>query len=268
MTQYKRLQDILKYLEINGQLSVETAVAEFRASPATVRRDFLHLEAEGLAEKVRGGVRRRAADRGKMTPFWLREEHYFAEKEAIARAAAGLLSDGDSVMIDGGTSTFHLAHFLGRHAIRVITNSLRIAAFLADQPYGSSRINEVIVSGGTLYPSSFLLTGRQTRDGLRQYYANIGFLSVGGIAADGITNTNESVIESEQIIIANSSKVVVLADHSKLGRHAMCQVATLDKINLLITDEHPESAETVAALRQSGLEVMFAPVRRNDGEAR
>ena len=102
----------------------------FLASPATIRRDFTELAASGKAERVRGALRKIASESGKMPPFALREIRLSKEKAAMAEFAVTLLKPGDVLIIDGGTSTFQMAHFLPDFSLKIITNSVRLAMFL------------------------------------------------------------------------------------------------------------------------------------------
>jgi len=139
--------------------------------------------------------------------------------------------------------------------LRIITNSLRLASRL-DDILGEHPDLEVFLTGGLLHPMSGLLVGAGAQASLAQYHATWAFLSVGGLTGDGLFNTSEQVVESERMMIARSDRVAVLADHSKIGRHAMCHVCGLDAIDLLITDQQPSSAAARRKLHELGLEIM------------
>lgn len=255
MRQNDRQEEILRYLSENDYLSVDTAIELFSASPATVRRDFTELAANGKAERVRGALRKIASESGNMPPFALREVRHSKEKTAMAKFAVTLLRPGDVLIVDGGTSTFHLAHFLPEFSLKIITNSIRLAMFL-DEKYSDRNNLEVFLTGGFLYPKSYLLTGLQTKISLNQYHAGWTFLSAGGINTVGVSNNNELAVESEQVMIENSDKVVVIADHSKIGRQAMCQICRLDKIDYLITDNFPENETILKDIEAHGVQVV------------
>ncbi len=234
-------------------LSVHRAVQLTEAGEATIRRDMAFLAAQGLCERVRGGIRRVKATG--MTPYALRAVQFSNEKSAIARRAASLLKAGDVLFIDGGSTTFHVSSCLPKIPLRIITNSLR----LANQLDGLLRENpniEVFLTGGLLHPMSGLLVGSGTQASLAQYHANWAFLSVGGLSEEGLFNTSEQVVEAERLMIAHSDRAVVLADHSKLGRHAMCHVCGIDAIDMLITDQHPASEKARQKLHDMGLELV------------
>lgn len=246
---------MLALLVQQNVLTLRDAVRSLGVGEVTVRRDFGALAAEGLVERVRGGIRQlRTSD---MQPFGLREVSYAVEKQAIGRQAASLLRDGDVAFIDGGTTTYQMADFLPDCRLRLITNSLRLAARLEMRMHGLAGL-EVFLTGGLLYPNSGLLVGSGARQTLEQYHANWAFLSAGGINEHGVFNTNEWVVDSERVMIQRAEKVVVMADHSKIGRHAMCHVCGLDAVDMIITDAAGEDDPVVEQLSTQGIEIVRA----------
>ena len=258
-TAAERLSQMQAYLQDHQFLSVTDACRLHDASPATVRRDFLQLVAQGVADRHRGGVRRPDRDALRMVPFAVREMHMSAEKSAIAAEAARLLTPGEVIFVDGGTSTLHLAKHLGQVPVRVITNSLRLAVAVAERPgeRPSEQSVEVHLSGGYLLPRSGLLVGPQAREVISRYHAQWAFVSVGGVHVNGIDNNDEMVMEVEQAMIANAERTVVLADHTKLGVRSLCHVAPLASISQVITDSGADPA-VVERLRAAGVVVVIA----------
>jgi DeoR/GlpR family transcriptional regulator of sugar metabolism len=252
--QQQRFSRILAHLAAHEFLSGGEAARLLQASPATVRRDFRDLAAQGLVHRSRGGVRRAGPAVDGMSPFPLREVRFSKEKAALARHAAGLLRPSDVVMVDGGTTTYHLAASLPAFPLRVITNSLRLAAALSEHGW-QRRALEVFLTGGYLYPQASILLGPQAVNALSQYHAHWCFLSAEGVSEAGLSNTNEMVVEVERVMMARAGKVVVLADHSKLGVRSMAHLCRLEDIDLLVTDAHPASAEFLAHARGVGIEV-------------
>lgn len=252
----ERLDRIAKILADRDFLPVAEACTLLDASPATVRRDFAELVAQGRAERHRGGVARPRRDALAMVPFAAREMEQPAAKSAIARAAAARLASGDAVFVDGGTSTLHLASHLGAVPVRVITNSLRLAAAIGASSYASPV--EVQCTGGYLLARGGLLIGPQARAGVEAYRARWAFLSAGGIGPDGVFNTDELVQDVERAMIAHAERVAVLADHTKIGARALCRVCELARVHVLFTDAHPASADAIARIRDTGVEVVEA----------
>ncbi len=252
MLQKQRQDRILESLAGGDYLSVEEAVKIFKSSPATIRRDFLELAESGQVLKVRGGVRSRKAP--STLPFSDRAELFSSEKERIAKSAVSMIKAGDVVFIDGGTTTFHMAAFLPDMNIRVITNSLRLASALEDRKSDAGW--EIYLTGGFLYSKSGILLGPNAQSSLAQYHANIAFLSVSGIDGNGIYNNSELVVDMERVMINNSDRTVIMADHSKIGRQGLVKVCGLDRIHTLITDSSKESSESLESIRKGEIEII------------
>ena len=150
---------------------------------------------------------------------------------------------------------FHLAACFPPFPLRVITNSLRLAAALSEHGW-RRRALEVFLTGGYLYPQASILLGPQAVNALSQYHAHWCFLSAEGISEAGLSNTNEMVVEVERVMMARAGKVVVLADHSKLGVRSMAHMCRLEDIDLLVTDAHPDAVEFLGQVRDAGVEVV------------
>jgi DeoR/GlpR family transcriptional regulator of sugar metabolism len=211
-------------------------------------------------EKTWGGIRAKAAAPTPVGPpaFAQRLAEQAGEKKAIAQAAAGLLADGDVVMIDGGTTTYLLCEFIALRRIRVITNSLVIAQAV-DRIKGSQRGADVYLTGGILQPESGIVAGPPAEAFLRRYHANWAFLGAAGVDAKAATNYNEAVLASEHLMIEQSSRIAILVDHTKLGVQAMCSLCPLSKVDRVITAKHPDSASFVRNLVRAKVAVDEVP---------
>jgi DeoR/GlpR family transcriptional regulator of sugar metabolism len=232
----QRLRQLLELLATREELAVDEACALLDASPATIRRAFAELAEAGEVEKTWGGIRRHEGNRALLAPpaFAARLAVQAQEKRAIARAAAQLPCDGDVVMIDGGTTTYQLAEFIAGRRLRVITNSLVIAQAI-DQFQGSRRGAEVLLCGGTLQPESGIVAGPAAEAFLKRYRADWLFLGCAGVDAERVTNYEEAVLASEKLMIERSAHLVLVADHTKLGRAAMCELCPTRKLDHLVT---------------------------------
>ncbi len=252
-----RQRQILELLLREPELEVQRACQALQTSPATIRREFADLAKSGRVERTWGGIRVLGGELGRLTPpaFAARLAAQAGEKLAIARAAAELLSEGDVVMIDGGTTTLQMAEFIAHKRLRVITNSVVIAQTI-DQFRGSQRGAEVHLTGGILQPESGVVAGPSAEIFLKRYHARWAFLGAAGIDEQSATNYSEAVLESERLMIEQSAQIVLLADHTKLGKQAMCTLCALTQVHRLITGAVPERAEFVARLRGTGVDVM------------
>lgn len=252
-----RLKQIMAKLADGEELTVEEAAPLFSASQATIRRDFQRLHARGEVEKTWGGVRLRGRGFNLMPPFPERQIRQNDAKAAIAAKAASLVRDGDVVMIDGGTTTVHMAAALAGRAVRIVTNSM-VIAHEVDRARGRSEGAEVYLAGGHLFPQSELLVGRQARAMIESYHAQWAFISLSGIDASGVTNHEERIVEIERAMMEHAEKIVLVADHSKCGIRSMVHLCHLDEVDLWITDKAPEKGKINKALRKAGVEIVLA----------
>lgn len=256
----KRRERLLRMLSDDGTLTVQQAAERLNVSLPTVRRDFNDLAEANLALRVHGGLR--SLDAEHMTPFAVREMSNREAKRMIARAAARFIEPHSVIFIDGGTTTLQLVEFLPAGPLRVITNSVRLASAL--ETLNPSRGGlEVFMTGGYLVPRSGLLAGPSAQRGLVQYHADLALLSATGVCADGVFNSTEDVVEAEQTMIDRAAKAILLADHTKLGRRAMCRVCDPGALDMLITDAGsatPKEAAVLDELKAGGLTIQRAPI--------
>ena len=253
MNSLERHDMIIQAIAERGTVSVRRAAELTGASEITIRRDFASLADAGVVERYRGGVGVRVGEH--MAPFAFRQVRYSEEKAALAQRAAGLLKPDDIVFIDGGTTTFHIATCLPNVPLRIFTNSLRLADALSRRPHLKS-VQDVYLTGGLIYPPGGLLVGSGVVQSIQQYHANWAFISVGGVTEQGLYNTDDQVVEAERAMIRNADRVVVLADHSKIGRYATCFICSTDKIDTLITDADPDKSTILPQIEKQGVKII------------
>lgn len=235
----------------------------FGVSEVTVRADLDALEARGGLRRVRGGAVPRTAAPVER-PFEEAEVVAADQKRAIAHAAAALVHDGDTIVLDVGTTTSAIARALAARDdltdVTVFTSSLAIALTLEA---ASPRLT-VVVTGGTLRPEQHSLVQPLGGLVLASINASLAFVGCSGVDTErGVTDIDLPETEIKRLILRASRRHVVCADASKLGRVALAQVCDLDDVELLITDAGAD-AHAVAALRETGLQVQLAePARRS-----
>ncbi len=227
---------LLRVLRQNRFASVGELSRIARSSEATIRRDLGRLEESGLVRRVRGGAElageqeTEGEEPGEL-PFEYRKGIQLENKRLIARAAAALCADGETVMIDGGSTTYQMTEFLRDVRLQVITNSFAIAHELAR----GSRCT-VILSGGVVHPDSQLVLDPFGEAMFANYTASRLFMGVYGIDETGATNTEALLIKTERAMIERARTLVVLADSSKFDRRGSLLLCGFEKINVLITD--------------------------------
>lgn len=248
----QRRQLIVEELKRSGSVSVADLSGRLGVSDMTIRRDLEELSARKLLQKVHGGaisVPKTAAE----PHFTQKRELNRLEKQAIARAALGLIEDGHTVAFSAGTSTWHIAVALraGDKHLTFITNSTNIALTLQENGW-----EQIVLSGGTFRTPSDALVGPYADRALRTLNADILFLGVHGIHPDaGLTTPNVAEAETHRCLVEAAQKVVVVADHSKLGVVALAKIAPLSRVDVFITDDKaPEKMLRLVGL--SGMEVI------------
>lgn len=241
----ERRQRILTIAEESGFVSLQRLVAEVGASESTIRRDLEYLDAQGQLHRTRGG----AAYAGEsLTDFDVRRQRASIQKQRIAQRTADLIGDGETVLLDGGTTTLEVARHLRGKSLQVVTNSLPIAAVLMNQPG-----IELIFIGGYVYPKTGVALGELAVAALKQINVSRLVMSTGGVTADGLFNSNALLVETERQMISAAEKVTLVADHTKFGQRALSQLCDLDCVDELVTDdglsEHWQQTLQAAGIR-------------------
>lgn len=241
---------MLRLLETRDSLSITELSKVFRVSEVTVRSDLAELAGQGLVARVRGGVR--ALQRGQSEiAFDLRLRIEAARKQAIARAAAALVEEGEAIALDSSTTAYYLALELrAKNDVVVVTNGLLIAAALADAP-GIS----VLVTGGILRLSAMSLTGDLGADVLRTTGINKGFLGARGLSLGrGLMDLNPDEVRIKQVMAEACEQVIGIIDGTKWHRSALLSFVPADKVHGIVTDASAPPAK-VDAWRAHGVDV-------------
>ncbi|MBV9685513.1 MAG: DeoR/GlpR transcriptional regulator [Solirubrobacterales bacterium] len=242
---------ILDRLRSQGRVLATDLSAELAVSSDTIRRDLREMDALGLLRRVHGGALPRHGD---ASPFAARARRAPAAKASIARRAAACVTDGQVVVLDGGTTTLELARAL-RAELRasVITTSPPIALALADHPG-----LEVTVVGGTLRPYSLVTVGAAAVEALRVIRADTVFLGVCGLHPEiGVTTDDLEERHVKAAMIDGAGEVVALADHDKLGTAMPVVVAPMSAVTRLVTDAEVDE-RALAPYQALGIEVLRA----------
>ncbi len=245
----QRRDQILKALELRGHAALQELADEVRVSESTVRRDLEYLDRIGQIRKTRGGA---AYVGDSLTAFDDRRGKASEDKSRIGRVAAGLIESGETVLLDGGTTTLEVARHLVGKSLQVVTNSLPIV----NQLVGASSI-ELIYLGGYLYPKTGVALGSITIDALKKIHARRLIMSVGGITQAGLFNTNSLLVETERQMLESVEEVIVVADSGKLGHPELAHLCPLAAVDRLVVDRGI-SDEWVRLLPQHDIELMIA----------
>jgi len=234
MLEAERHELILRVLRQGRFASVSDITELLHCSEATVRRDLVKLEAASKLNRVRGGAELATDEEAQPTaqlPFEYRKGILLEKKRLIARRAASLCSDEETVIIDGGSTTFQMVEFLGETRLKIITNSFAIAEVLVKHSH-----NTVILNGGIVYPDSQLVLDPFQEEGFRNYSATKVFMGVYGIDELGATNTDTLLIKTERAMIGRGKELIILADSSKFNRRGNLFLCGFSQIHTIITD--------------------------------
>jgi DeoR/GlpR family transcriptional regulator of sugar metabolism len=244
----QRRQAILRAVR-TGTAHVTALADEFGVSEMTVRRDLQALASDGKLERVHGGAVNVESER----PFSEIVVERLESKDRIGRAAAALVEDGQTVMIDIGTTTLQVARHLRGRSLTVVTTNLAVYEELLPEPD-----IELVLPGGAVRRNYLSLVGMLAEDALRRLRADIAFLGTSGIdAALAVWDTTMVEVPIKRAMIAASKRTVLLADAEKFGMDAMVRVCEASELDAIVTDERVPT-ERREALEEAGVEVIVA----------
>lgn len=261
MLEAERHRLILKLSAERSVISVIDLVEILGASEATIRRDVNALAESGLLRRIRGGVealqpRHEAHLVG--IPFQLNESMCAAQKRAIARAAVELLKNGDSIVVNGGTTTFAMSEFLVDRQLDILTNSIPLMIRLLPTR------NRIVMTGGTVFREQNIVLSPYDHDVSDQFWGERLFMGCYGINRFGLMEADPLIVQAQQKLLRRAERLVVLADSRKLRQRSSMIVAGLDRIETLITDEGATD-EDLDVFRQREIKVIRAPLLGEEG---
>ena len=249
-----RQQAITALLARSGVVRVSALAKELRVSTVTIRSDLDELERQGTLRRTRGG----AVPLDMVSPELPLEETsrvHIAEKRHIGARAAALVADGDTIILDVGSTTTEMAKALPPtlRDVVVVTNALNIALLLESHPGVS-----VIVTGGMLRPLQHSLVNPYATVLFDELNADKAFVGCNGVdPRKGLTNTSMQDAEVKAQMLHAANEVIVLADHSKLLAVATARIGNLDQVDAVVTDDRADPA-AVEALKDAGVRVLVA----------
>ena len=248
----ERQAKIEAYLQKAEFASLEELALHVGSSVSTVRRDVATLETGKLIRRTHGGARTLLPPKTDEYVFNVRDTHQVTEKESVGEACAALVEPGQNVIIDSGTTCFHVARRLGDKVAQIITNSLPIANLFS----GSNR-HEVHLSGGVIYPRLGTLVGPHAVETFGRMHADVAILSGSGISSDGIYNSHALLVDIQRAMIKGAAKVIFCFDHTKFGRRSTFFLCDFADVDVVVTDAKAP-ADLVTELRAKGIEVVIA----------
>lgn len=255
MRLHKRQNEILASVKSRGACSIVELAAQLKVSDETIRRNIKPLVRQGLIEKVHGGIVL-SQNQEPEPPFEKRMNEQIDEKKMISSLVAEIISDGDSIMLDTGSTTAYVARALDRHRnLSVVTNCTEIARTLAREPS-----NRVHICGGALRADDWATFGSAAIDFVRQFHVNYAILSIGGITEDGsFMDYHLEEAEFSRAVIEQANKTIVVADHSKFGNPNFIKVCDFGAVDMVVVDRLP-TAGIVNELNDAGVKIIAGSV--------
>jgi DeoR/GlpR family transcriptional regulator of sugar metabolism len=249
-----RQSRIKELLAQRGMADHDWLAAELKVSPSTIRRDLEMLEQAGLVQRTHGGVVWIGDKQSGTRPYAFDQRMSFQldAKRMIAKAAAKLVQPGETIIVDGGTTTYYLAEELLGRRMQFVTNSLPIAnLFLNDENA------ELILTGGLMYPRYGVLLGPNAEQMIETIHTKTLFLSVAGIHNGKLYNQNMLLVQAEQKMMQQAQQTVLLVDATKFGQQALVQLCGLSDVDVVVSDSSLSAADR-DAIAAAGCRLMIA----------
>lgn len=252
-----RQRKIRQMLEAGGAVTVTGLAEQFETSPITIRRDLIFLEQQGLLNRTHGGAivdAEAEATRFATTPYSDRDQLYSKEKSLVAQRASELVRDGDSLIMNAGTTMCRLARALReRRNLRIVTNGVTVAG-----EFEGNRSAELYLIGGIVDFSKMATTGPAAEQAMNDIRVPRAFLGLSGISiADGAAMYNPEEARINRIFMESAREVTVVVDSSKFESQAIYRVAPLSSVHRIITDSGISSTNR-AAIERMGIELIVA----------
>lgn len=239
-----RRHAVLEFIERQGSVQVRELVKHIGVSEATIRRDLDELASKGLITRTHGGAIGRSPSTSFETLYDEKRQAFAAEKKRMAQAGAKYVRDGETLILDSGSTTLELAWSLTGHKnLTIISNDLHIATAVAFDPSTT-----VLVPGGLRREGFNVLVGTLTENFFRNVRVDKSFLAADAVDIEfGVSNANFAECAIKQLIIAAGKEVILVADHSKFQTQALAKVCPISAIDLILSDTglDPEVADMI-----------------------
>lgn len=230
MVAEERRAKLLELVRLRGFASLPELAQQLDVSESTVRRDLDYLEESGAAKRTHGGVFYTGPS-PKLSHFDTRQASQWEKKKQIAERACRLIEDGDTLLLDGGSTTYELGQKLVGRPLQIVTNSLPVANL-----FMSSTSTDLVMIGGYVHQRTGVSVGPYARHMLEQLNVRRAVISVAGISERGLFNSNLLIVETERAMMEAAEEVIVVADSTKLGHQSLSLLCPLEEIDVLVVD--------------------------------
>jgi DeoR family transcriptional regulator, fructose operon transcriptional repressor len=247
-----RRDKVRELLALNGYMPLTELAETLGVSESTIRRDLESLEQQQTVRRTHGGAVFTKAPGGSYA-FADHETTAVDEKRAIGQVAASMIAEGQTVIINGGTTCFEVARHLAGRRLSVVTNSLPIASLLS-----SEMATEVTLLGGYVYPRTGVALGGMTQRQVAEIHGSLLILSCAGLAPEGVFNANQMMVDIEHAMMNVADTVMLVADSSKFEQRAVAKLCSMDAIDMIVTDS-AVSTDTRTWLDALQANIVYAP---------
>jgi len=263
MFKEERFQEIVEELIAQDSVKVTDLANKFNVSISTIRTDLTTLEQKGFLRRTHGGAilaNKVTFQKPQLIEPTLGERSAInmAEKAAIGKAAANLVSEGDTIMIDGGTTTpFVYRNLLNLNNLTIVSSSAALISELS-----TLKKANIYILGGFLRRETASFVGEITEIAIGCIRANMAILGIDGISLEeGLTTINFLEGGVKKQMIAASQKLIIVADYSKIGKVCLVPVAPIEKVSVIVTDENAPS-HIIDAIKEKGIEAIIAKIKQ------
>jgi DeoR family transcriptional regulator, fructose operon transcriptional repressor len=247
----ERRDRVLELVRIKRFVALPELAEQLGVSESTVRRDLDQLEQQGIAKRIHGGVLYTGSS-PKLPHFDARQPAEWDKKKAIAAATVRLIEDGDTVLLDGGSTTYEVARLLVGRPLHVVTTSLPVANLFA-----SDSSSDLVLIGGNICPRSGVARGPYADRMLSMVRVRKTIFSVAGIDEQGFYNDDLLLVETERAMMRAASEVIVVADSTKFGHQSLTHLCPLETVHRLVVDNRITD-DWRAKVQAAGLDLIVA----------
>ncbi len=247
----ERRSKVLELVRQRGFASLPDLAGQLDVSESTIRRDLAALEESGTAKRTHGGVFYTGPS-PKLQHFDQRQQTHWDKKRLIAQAASNLIADNDTLILDGGSTTYELARLLVGRPLQVVTNSLPVANL-----FTSSNSADLVMVGGYVHSRTGVSLGPYANKMLTELKVRRAVLSVAAVNNGGCYNSNLLLVETEQAMMRSADEIVVVADSTKFGFSSLAHICELDAVDVMVVDNEltPEWRDRI---QSAGVKLIIA----------
>ncbi len=242
---------LLEIVRRQGFASLPDLAGALEVSESTIRRDLAHLEQQGSTKRTHGGAFYTGPS-PQMPHFRHRQESNWSKKKAIAAMAARMIDDADTVLLDGGSTTYELARLLSGRPLQVVTNSLPVANLFSSAPHV-----DLILIGGYVHTQSGVIYGDYANQMLESLRVRKAVISAAGVNDTGLYNSNHMVATTQRAMVAAAEELIVVADSTKFGHQSLAHICNLSEVNRMVVD-HDLDTTWQKNIEEAGVQLTLA----------